>query len=199
MGSGSQPSTMNADFGYYSAASSGVNAIASLASAYSQSQSLKAQGRYQRAVAETNAKLAEMNADDALRRGDKEAARYLKQAKGVRGAQRAAMAAQGIEVDSGSAAEIQADTEKIAAENVVTIKTNAFREAWGYRVEGLNQSYAGKFASMAAGNQARDTLLTGGLQALGYGLKGMSYLDLNSGGGGRRTSKIPGSSGYQVE
>src|SRR5688572_4523364 len=111
---------------------SGAQAAGSIASAYSESEALKAQGAHQKRMAGINAELAEMQADDAIKRGDKEAEGVRRNAKKMIGSQRAALAAQGIEIDDGSALEIQDETRAIATEDALQIKNNAWRTAWGF-------------------------------------------------------------------
>lgn len=137
--------------------------------AYSQSQSELAEGAYRKSVAEQNERLALMQADDAIRRGDRAAIEHKKQVNQVIGSQRANLAAQGIEIDSGSAAAIQEETAAIGAQDVMQIKNNAWREAWGFKVQAQNAGSEGRWASLNAGNRARTTLLTGGLQAASFG------------------------------
>lgn len=157
-------------------AAAGAGSFASgataLAGAYSQSQAMEAQAIYQKTQSEMNAKLADMQAADAIKRGNKNAAQVGKNAKRVLGAQRAALAAQGIDIDSGSAADVQQDTEVLSAMDQMTVKNNAWKEAWGFKVQALNTRAEGDWA-MAAGQQAaRNTLLTGGMNALSYTAQG---------------------------
>ena len=140
--------------------------------AIQQSKAIKAQAKYQQQMADTNAKMAELQGSEALRRGEKEAQQIKKQGQRVIGAQRVALAAQGINLDEGTALELQQDTAQQAARDAVTTRNNAYREAWGYKVEALNQTTQGKFIGASAKSQSYNTLMTGGLQALGYGVQG---------------------------
>jgi len=149
-----------------------LSAGSNVSSAYSQANALKMQGDYQKSQYEQNARIAEIQEKDAIARGDREALAVKKKVKGVIGAQRAAMAAQGIEINDDSALDIQADTAAAGAEDVLTVKNNAWREAWGYKVQASNYNAQGSFAQMASKNQAKNTLLTGGLQAVSSGLQG---------------------------
>lgn len=142
-----------------------VMAGTALMSAYAQSESLKAQGDYQRQIGEVNARFGEMQAQDALKRGDEAASAHKQKVNQMVGSQRAAMASQGIALDSGSALDIQQETATMGAADALTIKNNAWREAWGYRVQASNSRFQGQFAQMGAQNDARNTLLTGGLNA----------------------------------
>ncbi len=109
--------------------------ISGLGSGLAQAQAYRAQGEYNARMLILNAKLAEFQAQDALRRGDKEATDYQKRVGQLMGSQRVAYAAQGIQLGEGSAAEVASDTAENAARDVVTIRSNAWREAWGHRVQ----------------------------------------------------------------
>jgi hypothetical protein len=146
-----------------------VGAFSSASNAYSQSQAMKSQGEWSRMQSETNARLAKMQADDAIKRGDKEAQEHRKQTSQLIGKQRANMAAQGIELDSGSALEIQQEAKVMGEADALTIKNNAWKEAWGYRVNAQNIRGQGRIDEMTAKHGARQTLITGGLQTLRYG------------------------------
>lgn len=148
-----------------------TSAISSASGSFAQSSAMKAEASYQRNLFDINKSFAEMNATDAIRRGDKAANAIRKQGKQIRGAQRAAFAAQGIDVGEGSAIEIQDDTEKQAKLDAVTIKNNAYLEAWGYKAQALEYSARGAFATISGRNQSNNTLVTGGLTAVRSGLE----------------------------
>ncbi|MBA3755528.1 MAG: hypothetical protein H0X02_04580 [Nitrosomonas sp.] len=148
-----------------------------LFSAKQQSQAQEAQGDYTRQQMETNADLAEMNAADTIKRGDQAANVKKTQAKGVVGAQRAALAAQGLDLSDGSAAEIQAETAELGELDAMSIKNDAWRQAWGYRVEASNSRAGGQWAQMAGRNSARNTMLAGGISAFQTGLSGYKPKD----------------------
>lgn len=86
-------------------------------------------------LAEYNAAVAELQARDAEQRGALEANRYRAMVRQVIGAQRAGFAAGNIDVGYGSAVDVQTDTAFLGELDALTIRTNAAREAWGYRVE----------------------------------------------------------------
>jgi len=151
----------------YGSGASAIQGVGSLASAYAESESLKAQGDYQRAVSQMNAEIAEDQAQDATKRGESAVRDLERDTKQKIGAQRAALAASGVKVDSGSAAQIQQDTELLAVEDARTLRNNAVREAWGFKSQAVNMRSQGNFASLAARNQASNTLLAGGMRAVG--------------------------------
>lgn len=135
----------------------------SAAQAMQQSAAQKSAGEFNAAQYETNAKLASMQAQDAIQRGDIEANRKMMETRRMIGAQRAGYAAQGVDVAGGSAADVQADTAAIGALDAQTIRTNALKEAWGYRMQGLDYEGKARFTKLATENESRLSLLTGGL------------------------------------
>lgn len=146
------------------AALTAVSSIGTLATSYSQSQALKSQGAYERQTADTNSRLANIQADDAIERGEREATELKKQTKRLVGSQRAALAAQGLDLESGDALAIQEETKALGALDALQIKNNAWREAWGYKVQANDYKGRGQFAYLSAKNQANNTILTGGMQ-----------------------------------
>lgn len=133
---------------------------------------LRTMGEAQETLFEGNAKLAELNADDATRRGNEQANALRRQGRKIRGEQRAASAAQGIDPDSGTAGDIQDESARNVELDVITIKGNAWREAWGHKVQAEDLRYQGKMARIGAYAKAGSTLLTGGLKGAGYAMKG---------------------------
>lgn len=142
---------------------------AALSGAYAQAEATKAQAKYNEQQARSAEMMAKMQADDALERGDSEAARVRKQGKQVVGAQRAMMAAQGLDLSSGTAQDLQTESYLTSADDALRVKNNAYREAWGYKAEGANKRAQARMESIGAKYSARSTLLTGGMQAAAYG------------------------------
>lgn len=106
----------------------------------------------EKAIAKQNAKLAEAAAQDALARGRMaQFALRLKQAQ-TKGTQRAALAANGVALDSATAQDLQAGTDFVAGMDATTIENNARREAYGYRMQASNYQAAAQAANpMSAG------------------------------------------------
>lgn len=125
---------------------------------------------FRAAVADRNANLERQAARDALERGDIEEKRQNRRTAQQLGAQRAAMAANGIEVDFGSAADLQADTRMIGREDAQTIRENAMRETRGYDIRAWNAN-ASASASRAEGKAA----LWGGIFDAGSSILSAAY------------------------
>lgn len=116
---------------------------------------------------EGNAKIAEINAGLVLKKGEEEQELMRKKGNVIGGAQRAALAAQGIDVTQGSSVEIQEDTQAQIMSDIAKIKTNAVREAWGYRMEAHNQRTSAMMGRIGAESAASATMLGAGFRAIG--------------------------------
>lgn len=173
------------------AASSIIGAGTSFSSAYTQSQAIKSQAGFEKGQAEFNSHLADLNAAGAKVRGEKLYSQYNKKVKQTIGSQRAAYAAQGIDVTSGSAHEVQTDTRRVGDLDLMTIKNNAWQEAWGYKTQALQDTMRGNFTSLASDYAAKNTLLAGGLSSLSYGLQGASYLSKGPSVSDRYSTQYP--------
>lgn len=89
-------------------------------------------------IARINAQQMESQAQGALRAGEKAVLQKTMQAGQVKGSQRAALAANGIAVGEGSAAELQASTDIVKTIDANQLAANAQQEAWGYRNKALD-------------------------------------------------------------
>jgi hypothetical protein len=127
------------------------------ASAYGQQRAAKAvrrQGWYEAEQLERNAVLAEEQAKDALARGETGVQQIRGETAQLLGTQRAALAAQGIDIQTGSAAEVQQDTTALGELDILTIRANAAREARGLTFEASQYRTAAAFTRKAAKAQA---------------------------------------------
>lgn len=90
----------------------------------------------QAALADYNAKVADLQAQDAIERGAEEEGRFRSTVRLTIGAQRAGIAAGNVDVGFGSAVDVQADAAYLGELDALMKRTNATREAWGYKVQG---------------------------------------------------------------
>lgn len=201
---------------WLSAAGPATMLISSVGDAYSTSEAQKAQGEYAAGIYNVNARFAEVQAEDSIARGEflsgevsrrasKQVAAVRAKGKQIMGGQRASFAAQGIEGGSGSAGDVLTETDflnvqdvndinRSAAMDVITIKNNAWREAWGFKTEAQIYSSQGQMALSASKSAARNTILGGGLKALGYGLD--AYSEYKKTGTATKATKSTGSKFY---
>lgn len=175
----------------------GASTAISATSAIKGGNAAKRAGTAQKDVAEQEAQLAEFNASvadlqakDAVERGVEDEGRFRQSVRGMIGQQRAAIGASGVDVNYGSSVDVQADAAYLGELDALTIRTNAGREAWGYKVqaadlrkratiarkEGVYLEAAGKETQAASRWQAAGTIAG----------TGASLLEARYGFGGRK-------------
>lgn len=125
---------------------------------------------------EFNARVADLQAEDALLRGAEQEQQFRTQVRQLIGRQRAGYAAQGVDVGVGSPVDVAGDTAYLGELDALTARNNAMREAWGYRVEAEDRRKAADVARK--GGQAALTAARWGTAStiLGAGLQGTSLL-----------------------
>ena len=141
-----------------------IQGVGQLFTARNQAQAITQQAAMDTFTFQQNAKIAEFQAADAIDRGEVKARDYGLQVRKLIGAQRARLAAQGMYLDTGDALSIQEETAMLGALDVITIRENAYREAFGYKTQALNYNAQAAFAPLTGKAKANQTLLTGGLQ-----------------------------------
>jgi hypothetical protein len=132
---------------------------ATLGSGVMAAGSMYQQGQMQKQVAANNATMAEYAALDAQRRGEQDAQSIQRKAAGLKGTQRAMMASRGLDLGTGTPAEILDQTDFFAETDVATARGNAARDAWSYRAQAQDLRQQGNFAARNANLQAFSTLL----------------------------------------
>lgn len=135
-----------------------VSAVGSAASTVSAMQ----QSTYQARVADRNARMEDAAARDAIERGRIEDQRYQRQLSQQQGAQRAALAANGVDINFGNAAAVREDLARAGQEDSQTIRENAMREARGFELSAANYR-----AQAAGARQARTGQMIGGITDFG--------------------------------
>jgi len=90
------------------------------------------------ALQDWNAQVADLQAEDAIARGADDESRLRGQVRGIIGAQRAAGAANKVDVGFGSTLDVQADAAFLGELDALQVRSNAQREAWGYKVDAEN-------------------------------------------------------------
>ncbi len=145
-----------------------TSTVGSYYAAKGQKTALKLQAR----IAEVNAKIAEGQSRDALQRGERQEQGTRMGAAQLRSSQRAAMGSSGIDLGSETAAAVLTSTDYLTEVETNTIKANALREAWGFRMDaGQSRSEASMARATARGispaGEAFSTLMTGAAQVAG--------------------------------
>ena len=163
---------MGAALPWIAIASTVVGSVIQAKSAEQQANAVAQQNNYQAAVASNNQQIAEGYAKAAEQRGA-----VLAQQKQLETAQRvgdikAAVGASGLVGGSGSALRLENDTLALGDLDTRTIRYNAAREAYGYRVEGTSYAAQGQLDRQAAENAAA----SGNLAEMGAVISGTSQV-----------------------
>jgi len=143
-----------------SAFGAGFSAVGAYTQAKNQQAALQAEAQVQ----QNNAQLATWQGEDSIARGEVAASNAMVKGGQVKGAQRAAMAANGVDLGGGSAQNILNDTDYLTAVDAATLRDNAAREAWGYRMQ--SRSYTDKAASARSGASGISPWLSAGTSLL---------------------------------
>lgn len=141
--------------------------------AIQQGNAAAASAKYNAQVADMNARISERQARDAVERGAMEEQQQRMKTSQIIGKQKAAMAANGVDLKFGSPLDALVDTATMGELDALTIRANTYREERDIRQQGLNsQSQAGLLraegaAAKSAGfMSAFGTVLGGGANAL---------------------------------
>lgn len=150
------------------AASTAISTVGTVIGAIGQAN----QANYQAKVNEQNAKLASQQAADAISNTNLEAQRRARALAATKGAQLAALAANGVDLNFGSAVDIQKDTAMIGNEDLSQIYRAGKARAEGYDISSFN------YRSEAASNRAAASgAIFGGIAGgLGTALGGASQI-----------------------
>lgn len=148
---------MGAIAAYAAVASAGMSAYGSYAS-----------GKSQERLANRQAEIADAQAQDAIDRGQLAEERRRQQTRQQIGSQRAGFAAQGVDVNLGTPADVYSDTAAIGELDAQTIRRNAQLEAWGYKTGAQDTRARGELAAQQGTLNAAGTLLSGASRAYMY-------------------------------
>lgn len=145
-----------------------VTAVAGGMTAYQQYE----QGKFQKGVAEYNARVAENEAQDVRNAGvERENIQRRKTAE-LLSKQRAQLGAANVDLGSGSALQLQEDTELLGEVDALRIRENFIDRADSIDTGAALTRRQGAFAKAAGRNQAGATLLSTAGSVIGTGVDG---------------------------
>ena len=125
-------------------------------------QATAASNQYNAQIQDMNATLAERRAKDAERRGELEEQKKRQQVAQISGQQRVAMAANGVDLSFGSPLDTLVDTAVAGELDALTIRSNAAREAYDYRVDAVNKRAGASMSRASADNAITGSYLNAG-------------------------------------
>lgn len=128
--------------------------------AYDAGQNAKEQGKI-------NARLADEQSADTRKRGQIEEDRRRDVTRQQIAAQNSVLGANNVVSSTGTPLGLLAETAEYGELDALTLRNNAARESYGYKVEAFNSRSRGRQAAKQGTLNAGSTLLTGGAQAYG--------------------------------
>jgi hypothetical protein len=112
----------------------------------------EAEFQYKAGIASINQRIAERNADYAVKAGEVEAQRGGMTTRFQIGSEKVQQSASGLDVNKGSAVDIRASQAEVGAEDVATTRANAQKTAYGYKVQALGFGEEANLNRLAAAN-----------------------------------------------
>ena len=135
--------------------------------AKNQADAMKRQSEFEARQMEFNAQLTDMRREELGEQRGKDIVARESQINQMIGSQKTAMAASGVSLDSELAQQIKEESLRTGTEDVQMIKNNAWKQAWGLEMEAQDMRSQAGFTRLGGKNKARQTLTTGGVQAIG--------------------------------
>jgi hypothetical protein len=162
----------NTTLGEFSIGGTLLGSLTSALGGYETGQSEKEMYDYQAGVARLNATIADQNAEYASQIGEQQAGLYGYKAAQQLGQIKSVQASHGLDIRSGSAAQVQASQRLVSATDMAAIRSNAAKTAFNYRnlaagdiAQAGADVVAGRNAA-TAGMIKADTSLIGGASAV---------------------------------
>lgn len=129
----------------------------------------------QASIARQNAMIAGQQARIALANGQTAEGNVRLRTAQVFGAQRAAMAANGVDLGEGSPSDVLTTTAFMGERDALTVRDNAAQQAWGYRVQGVNASNNARLLDDAGDAVSPGMAAAGSLLATAGSVAGQWY------------------------
>lgn len=137
------------------------------------------QASYQAAIANQNADVAAKQAGYVRQQGERQEQEEIWKARAFVGEQEAEQASSGLDISSGTPADVRESTKLMARTGFRNIRDNTARSALGYDQEAINQRAQAKMHKAEAGQTTMNAVLgaTGSLLGSASGI-GNKYLDM---------------------
>lgn len=152
---------------------SGLSAANGALGSFFGARTERANLRHQAAMDRINAQITDLQARDALIQGQRREQSSRMKTAGLKSAQRVSLAANGVDLGEGSAANILTSTDYLGEMDANAIAADAIKSAWGYRVESTNLRNRAAMADANAsgispGMSAATSLLGSATQVAGH-------------------------------
>ena len=133
-------------------------------------QQQRRQGKYQKGVADYNARVAENEAQEVRSAGVEAENSQRRKTANLLSKQRAQLGASGVELGSGSALQLQEDTVNLGEADALRIRSNYESRAKALETGSVLTRGQGEFAESAGKNKSFGTILSGGAKFMDTGV-----------------------------
>lgn len=145
-----------------------------LISGYQQAEMIREQAQLKKKIDNMNADAADLDAFNAEADGYGGAARYQNVIDSTVSDQRTAYAANNVDVNYGTAAEVQTDTKITGMQNLMDIQKQARNKAYGYKQQAINIRLQGDYTVLQGNINASGAEAQGVANAINTGVTGYS-------------------------
>lgn len=154
--------------------------------AISSADAASASAKFNAATAAQNQQIATQNANLAEAAGEQQAGMAQQKTRAEVGAIKASQAASNVDVNSGSAVDVQSSAADLGELNAITIRSNAAKQAYGYETQSTGYQDQSNLDTSQAANATTAGGITAGSTILGgVGSAGSNYANfLNQSSGG---------------
>ena len=128
----------------------GLSMAASLAGTGMSAMGAAQQAEIQSKVAANNAKVAEYQAQSALASGERDAQAVARRGSQLEGAQRARMAANGLDISEGTPAALLDQTNFFTQSDIATTRDNAKKQAWAAQAQAAGYQAQANYSPLLA-------------------------------------------------
>lgn len=139
----------NAALGGFGMLTSALGGVIGAGGALESGQAQSQMYNYQAGMAQMNAKIAKQNADYAINVGEHQAENYGLQAGQRMGQIKSAQGASGLDVNSGSAQQVQKGQATITNMDLTQIRSNAAKTAYNFDVQSVQDQQQAQLYRMA--------------------------------------------------
>lgn len=140
----------------------------------------KDQGDFEEGVAKYNARVAENTAQDVINKGVEEENIQRQKTAELLARQRAELGAAGVDIASGSALQLQQDTQTLGEADALRIRSGAEGQAQSLLTQAELTESQGEYAQVAASNKATGSLLKGASSVASTGVADKWFTDKSS-------------------
>lgn len=152
------------------AAGPGLQAVGSVIGAFgafSQGESAAGAAHYNANIARQNAAISRKNAEIAEQSGEAQVGIQGQKTKATIADTTAQQAASGVDTQGGSYTDVRSSERELGEMDALTIRTNAAREAYGYRVKAQSEEDEGTLDDVSAKNSSNAGKLNAASTLLG--------------------------------